>query len=485
MKNVFLGVDIGTTNIKLVVTKADLMPLYEKSYDYNYDILPNGWLEIAPTRWTEIIFKGIDELQQVFPCQILAIAVTGQMHTTVFLDEKMHSIRPAILWNDMRTKQLLSEIKSILLEKTESPQLANVVSNGSPLANLYWLKQVEPEKFSKLHRVMMPVNYINLELCGQESMDYCDATTTSLYDLEKHDWAYSVFDAFGLDENLFPPLRAASEIIGFLKDDLLERWKQAKPVAIVTGTGDNVAAALATGSLDTGQPFLSLGTSGVAVIPDCYPNLKSVGKNVLAEIVPNDGLMITQGTVQAGAKINSWWIEKIMNQSDFLAAQNEISIANLGRNSTIFIPHMNGEKTLFANPDLRGAFLGLSLDTDSSEMYQAILEGLAFGLKMVIEEMLNLDNVSALTIVGGGAKSSLWLKMFANIFNKPICKGDSSSDAVYGAIRLAMISQGEKSIAKKSQSLYILPDQKLVSLYEKQYKKYQQGVRSIQYFTTV
>ena len=479
MERVFLGIDVGTTNIKLVVARSDMTILYEKSYNYEYDTLPDDWLEIEPQRWLDIILNGMDELQHDYPCQIQAIGVTGQMHTTIFLDKNGHPIRPAILWNDMRTKHLIPEIKRVISEKTNLPQLADIVSNGNPVANIYWLKRYEKEHFNRLHRVMMPVNYVNYFLCEKESLGYCDATTTSLYDLEAHDWARTVFEILGLDINLFPPLKGASEVIGFLREDLQNRWKQKNQVAIVTGTGDNVATALSTGGFETLQPILSLGTSAVLIIPGYYPNLKTIGKNVLAEIRKGDNTMITQGTVQAGAKINSWWVNKILIESDFLGLQQDIPIEKLGHNSVYFIPHLNGEKTLFANPDLRGAFVGLGLDTSQSDMYLAVLEGLAFALRMLMEVMTSMNQVKLVTVVGGGAKSPLWLEIIANVLNKPIRRVTEGTEAVHGAIQLAIMSQGIMFAPPHSNSELILPKTDISHFYDVQFEQYKKAMIAI------
>ncbi|MDO4667475.1 MAG: FGGY family carbohydrate kinase [Streptococcus sp.] len=471
----FVGLDIGTTSIKITVIDEQKIVQYEKQYHYHYDVLPNDWLEISPEIWKDIVIKAFDELFESFPCQISSIGITGQMHTTVFIDSEGNSIRPAILWNDMRTKNIIPKIKQLLQENASYPYIENILSNGSPLANILWLKENESENYRILNKIMMPLNYINYILSGEKSMDYCDASTTSLYDISKREWAYPIFEMFSLSKNLFPEVTSATHIIGNLKTHFLERWNQKDPVAIITGTGDNIASVIATTNFKSDQPIISLGTSGVLIIPDAFPNIKPVGKNVIAKIVDEDDTIITQGTVQSGAKVNSWWIEKILGLSDYSQFQEKIDWSLLGKNEVMFVPHLNGEKTLFSNPNLRGAFIGLGLETTKYEMYLSILEGIAFGMKMIFNDLCEENYFSNLIIVGGGAKSKLWVTIFANVFNLPIKHISSPCDAVYGAAILALMSQKNKYDDDWNQEYeLIVPNQTTAQSYEKKYLKYSQ-----------
>ena len=472
MNRVFVGIDIGTTAIKIAATDEHMTPLYENDYLYDCITLPNGWIEIEPTIWKDLVFHAIDEMIEHHPYQITAIGITGQMHTTVFLDKNGQSVRPAILWNDMRTKDLIPQLKQFLgsqMNLSSSQQKA--ISNGSPIANIFWLKTNEMELYRCVDKVVMPVNYVNFTLTGQLSLDYCDASTTGLFDLEKRTWCSDIFRILEFSPTIFPTLIPASNVVGYLLPDLCERWQQNNSVAIIAGTGDNVASALATGSFDTEQPVISLGTSGVLVFPNRKSKLNKVGKNVIAEIVANDLTMISQGTVQTGAKLNSWWLENIVGRKDYSSAQDEIISSKLGSNPVFFIPHLKGEKTLFANPNLRGAFFGLGLDTEQSDMYLAVLEGLAFGMKMLFDQMNNLQNIQYLSIVGGGAKSRLWVEVFANIFNYPIKRIISPCEAVHGAIRLAIMSQNIE-LKENLEEEVVYPTDELVKQYQKQYEIY-------------
>lgn len=471
--SVYIGLDIGTTSIKVAAVTNQLETIFEKQYVYDYLIPKKGWTEIEPDTWVKITINGLQELFQQIPAEtVKGIGITGQMHTTVFVDKHGFSVRPAIMWNDNRTKESLPIIKQRLKSNEKSAHIAKIVSTGSPLTSLLWVREHEPETFGKINQFLIAKDYVKLKLTGVASTDYCDASTSSLYDLNSDDWSEEVQTLFRLDKQLFPAIRPASAVVGGLTEEICHQLNITKPIPVVSGTGDNVASALVSGSFESMQPLVSLGTSGVLVIPNSQHQLKSKGKNVVAKITEADDSIITQGTVQAGAKINSWWLEDILQTDNYAEEQEKISLTLLGENEVFFSPHMNGEKTLFAEPDLKGAFIGLGLDTGRAEMYLAVLEGLAFGIRQLFDAMKNEQQPAYFTIVGGGAKSEIWIKIFANVLGYPIRRVLTSQEAVHGAAILAIISVEGKITFPINAAQLIQPDPELIVKYNQRYKKY-------------
>lgn len=471
--SVYVGLDIGTTSIKVAAVTKQLKTVFEKQYAYDYLTPQKGWTEIEPDTWVEIAVNGLRELFQELPAEtVKGIGITGQMHTTVFVNKHGFSVRPAIMWNDNRTKESIPEIKQVLESNDQSAHISRIVSTGSPLANLLWVRESEPQLFEQIDKVLIAKDYVKWKLTGIYATDYCDASTSSLFDLHTNHWSKEVQELFGLDSKLFPEIRPASAIVGELTEELCKELKLEKAIPVVSGTGDNVASALVSGGFETMQPLISLGTSGVVVIPNGQHQLKARGKNVIARITEKDNSIITQGTIQAGAKINSWWLERILQTDKYSEEQEKIPKELLGENEVFFFPHMNGEKTLFAEPDLKGAFIGLGLETGRTEMYLAVLEGLAFGIRQLFEAMKNEKPPEYFTIVGGGAKSKLWIKIFANILGYPIKRVLTSQEAVHGAAILAIMGVEENFIFPKNDAQLIQPDPVLVEKYNQRYKKY-------------
>lgn len=471
--SVYVGLDIGTTSIKVAAVTKQLETVFEKQYAYDYLVPQKGWTEIKPDTWGELVIKGLKELFQQVPAETVAgIGITGQMHTTVFVDEHGLSVRPAIMWNDNRTKSSLSEIKQRLESKAETVHLAKIVSTGSPLANLLWVKEHEPEQYQQINKFLIAKDYVKLKLTGTYTTDYCDASTSSLYDLHADCWSEEVQELFDLPRSFFPDIRPASTIIGELTKEICRELNIESTIPVVSGTGDNVASVLISGGFENMQPLVSLGTSGVVVIPNAHHQLKQIGKNVVAKLTDEDEAIITQGTVQSGAKINSWWMEKILRTKNYTKEQEEIPLTLLGENEVLFFPHMNGEKTLFADPNLKGSFIGLGLETRRAEMYLAVLEGLAFGIRQLFLSLKNDEAPQYFTIVGGGAKSELWIKIFANVLGYPIKRIQTSQEAVHGAAILAMMGVEGSFVFPKSDAQVIPPDPVISAKYNQRYENY-------------
>ncbi|MTD39117.1 xylulose kinase [Erwinia sp. CPCC 100877] len=473
MTKKYIGLDIGTTAIKISVVDNQLVSFYERQYDYDYLTPHKDWTEINPDTWLKIVLEGLHELFQHIPEKnVSGIGLTGQMHTTVFVDKHGFSVRPAIMWNDNRTKDMIPLISEKLLENEETSYLARMVSTGSPLANLLWLKAHEPENYKRTEKVLIAKDYLIWKLAEVYSTDYCDASVSSFYDLNKDSWSESVQQLFNLKPSLFPEINYSSKVVGYLSKTMQQHLAIQKEIPVVAGTGDNVAAALVSGSFVHDQPLISLGTSGVVVIPNRYHQLKATGKNVVAKINEDDNTIITQGTVQAGAKVNSWWLENIIHTKDYLKEQAKISDQLNGNNEVLFFPHLNGEKTLYGEPNLKGAFVGLSLETTQEEMYLAVLEGLTFGMKSLYEKMKNEKEPEYFTIVGGGAKSELWIQLFADILNYPIRRVINNREAVQGAAILAILGvENQFEFPENDFQIFEPRDDKSIE-YEKKYANY-------------
>lgn len=473
MKEMYIGIDIGTTSIKLSTMDNQMNEVHDVQYTYDYLTPHKEWTEIHPDTWYDIVLKGLKEtFQYVHPNNVSGIGITGQMHTTVFVDKHGLSVRPAIMWNDARTKEMIPKIKEQLLKSNETSHIAKIISTGSPLANLLWVKENEPDNFEKIYKLLIAKDYLVFKLTGAYSTDYCDSSTSSLYDLNHDQWSSEVQQFFGFNKDIFPEINHSSKIVGYLCKELKERFNLDGEIPIVAGTGDNVASALASGCFEGNQPLISLGTSGVVVISNNHHQLKKIGKNVVAKIQEDDNTIITQGTVQAGAKVNSWWMNEILRTNNFLEEQNNISMELMGKNEVLFFPHLSGEKTIYTQPNLRGAFVGLSLETTREEMYLSVLEGLAFGIKRLFELMKNKEKPRYFSIVGGGAKSELWIRIFANILNTPVKRMYNSQEAVNGAAALAIIGVEGRVETSNSEFQMIYPEETIADRYKKNYIDY-------------
>lgn len=474
MKKLFLGIDVGTSSVKFSVVNLAGLSVYQKSYPYDIEVNQRGWKEVSPYVWKNLLKKGLFGLiEEVDSSEIEGIGITGQMHTTVFLDKKGTPVRKSIMWNDNRVKNMLPRIKSILKNSVGNTVAAATVSTGSPLANILWVKENESENFSKIATVCFPVDYLVFLLTGKISTDYCDASTSSMYNFDMNDWDQNILKTFEIPSKIFPPICPSAQVVGNVSNNLQQAFNLSAKVKVVVGTGDNAATAIANKIFADQQPIISLGTSGVLIIPSLKNTVKSVGKNVAVSIKDKKPQIITQGTVQAGAQLNEWWMKKVIMSGDFKKEQDNIPSQLLGDNSVMFLPHLNGEKTLYESPQLKGTFIGITLETTRYEMYLAVLEGLAFGIKQLFEKMKDQQEPEYFVAVGGGTHSKLWCQIFANVLGYPIKIYSKAREAVDGATILAALGTGDKISDFEEQPKTFYSDEKIVRKYQAKFKYYQ------------
>lgn len=440
----YIGIDVGTSSVKLVLINeaGKIINSVERRY---HNLTPKpGWIEQNPVIWYENVILGIKDLLKGNDANLVrAIGVTGQMHTTVILDDKGNVIRPAILWNDTRTSYLVKDLKLKVQNDEDTSYLANIISTGSPAVNLLWIKENEPSNFNKIKTVLILKDYIVYRLTGVLSTDYCDSSTSALLDLKQKKWSEKMKDIIGIGD-ILPEIHSSADIVGTLRKDIADILGLNSNVKVIAGTGDNAAAAVATGCIEFGSPLISIGTSGVIIVPTSNVIYNSRGKNILFSVLNNDMINLFMGVVQAAASCNHWWMEDVLETDNYLLEHSKIKANDLGQNEVIFFPHLTGDKTVYADPLVRGAFIGLGIDTTRAKITQAILEGVAFALREVIEVMKLLDiKIERARVTGGGAKSDIWLKIISNVLNITLDKLGSDAGAAYGASILASIGCGE------------------------------------------
>lgn len=469
----YVGIDMGTSSLKITLIDEVGHVHSQISQEYDYAMPREDWREIEPIIWAEALDSCMKKLRQSqgndFMQQIAGIGVTGQMHTTVFLDRAGESIRPAIMWNDNRANDLLQDIKAQLSGKKSLEQIKRIISSGSPALNLSWLRKYEPENFQRLDKFIIGPDYLVYWLTGHVGTDYCEASTSSLYDLQNLCWLEEMCQIVGISSGHCPQVCASVNIAGPLKESLVKAWGLNNQVAVVVGTGDNAAAALATGADQGKFALMSLGTSGVLLFKR-NGLVEARGKNILFATEDGRPEFLVQGVLQSCGRTMNWWVKKILGVEDIASAFADIDWQTSARKKLLFYPHIMGEKTLYGNPDLRGAFIGLSESDTRQDMLTAILEGMAFGTRELVEKMnVPPDLMNPLRFTGGGAANTLWLKIMATVLNVPVQRIKNGGGAGYGAALLAM---KQRPKVKEEIKEIIYPEQDLLACYAEKYNNY-------------
>ena len=474
----YIGIDLGTSAVKLLLMDGAGKIHKIVSREYPLEFPRPGWSQQRPEDWKEAVFSGIRELLSGFDgSRVAGIGAGGQMHGLVVLDEQDRVIRPAILWNDGRTAEQVAYLNEEIGMKRLSQMTANIAFAGFTAPKLLWMREKEPENFARIHRIMLPKDYINYILTGVHATDYSDASGMLLLDVEKKRWSAEMLALCGVRENQMPRLYESYETVGTVKPEIAKELGIPASCRVCAGAGDNAAAAVGTGVVGRGGCNISLGTSGTVFISS--DTFRVDENNALHAFAHADGGYHLMGCMLCAASCNKWLMEDIFHTDRYGEEQAAIAEDKLGENHVFFLPYLMGERSPINDTNARGTFLGLTMDTCRADMTQAVLEGVAFAIRDSFEVVKKLGiDVKASKLCGGGAKSSLWKKILANVLNMDLELVASEQGPGMGGAMLAMVACGEyTTVADACGALVrvvdtVHPDPALAAKYEKQYRKF-------------
>ena len=471
----YIGVDLGTSALKLVMmnSKGELVKSVSKEYPLYFP--HSGWSEQKPEDWFIAVKEGLKEIAAGLDDKIGGISFGGQMHGLVILDKDDKVLRPAILWNDGRSTEETDYLNNVVGKEKLSKLTANIAFAGFTAPKILWVKENEPELFAKISKIMLPKDYISYMLSGNFSTDYSDASGMLLLDVKNKKWSKEMIDICGISEDMLPKLYESYEVVGAIKPELAKELGLNEGIKIVAGAGDNAAAAIGTATVGEGACNISLGTSGTVFISS--KNFGVDNFNALHSFAHADGNYHLMGCMLSAASCNKWWMEEILNTKDF--AKEQSNIDNLGENNVFFLPYLMGERSPHNDPDAAGTFIGMRMDTKREDMTLAVFEGVTFALRDSLEVARSLGiKIEKTMICGGGAKSPLWKRLVANILNVEVEVPVSEEGPGFGAAILAAVGCGEyESVEKAAKSIIkikekIKPEADLVVKYEEKYQKF-------------
>ena len=472
----YIGIDLGTSAVKLL--RMDEKGNIEKivSREYPLQFPQPGWSEQSVEVWYTQTLDGLQEL--LADCdkkQVAGIGCGGQMHGLVLLDKDDAVIRPAILWNDGRTTEEVAYLNEVVGQEKLAELTGNIAFAGFTAPKVLWVAKHEPENFARIHKIMLPKDYLAYKLTGEFCTDVSDASGTLFFDVKNRCWSKEMLEICQIQPQQLPKVYESYEMVGNLKSQVAEVLGVATTTFVVAGAGDNAAAAVGTGTVGANACNISLGTSGtVFITSDAF---RTDQHNSLHAFAHADGKYHLMGCMLSAASCNKWWMENIIETTNY--AENQEYISNYGKNHVFFLPYLMGERCPHNNPDARGTFIGMSLNTTRADMTQAVFEGVVYGLRDSVEVARNLGiELQSTRICGGGAKSSLWKKLVANILNMDVEVLEIEEGPGYGGAILAAVANGEfENVAEAGKQLgkvktTIHPDPELAACYNAQYEKY-------------
>lgn len=434
----YLGIDLGTSGLRLLLVDQDGTPIGAAERHYDVTHLHAGWSEQDPADWITALEGAVEELRAHFPefAEVTGIGVAGHMHGATLLDDDGQVLRPCILWNDTR-----SHMEAARLDATDQVRAlsGNIVFPGFTAPKLEWVRRNEPEVFDRVARVLLPAAYLNHYLTGDYVADMSDSAGTSWLDVGKRDWSKVLLDAGHMRHDQMPRLVEGAEVAGHLRDDLVSRWGLSGPVTVAGGAGDNAAAACGIGALDEGQGFVSLGTSGVLLSArDGYRPAPETAVHTFCHAVP--GRWYQMGVMLSATDSLNWLAGVTGTTPKDLTSTLGETPAVPG--SVRFLPYLSGERTPHNDAEIRGSFTGLEAGTTRDDLTRAVLEGVAFALRDSFEALAATGaNLDRLIAIGGGTGSRCWVRLIATVLGVPLLlpKG-SEFGAALGAARLGLVA---------------------------------------------
>ncbi len=455
----YLGIDIGTTGTKTLLIDAAGNVVCEANATYPMEQPRPGWTQQNPDDWWTATVATVREVMsksKLAPGDVTAIGLSGQMHGSVFLDKNNKVLRPALLWNDQRTEAECAEITTKAGGRKALIRLvANPALTGFQAPKILWLRNHEPKLFAKLSKVLLPKDDIRRRMIGDYVTEVSDASGTLLLDVIKRRWSGTLLSKLDLDDSLLPRVVESEDVTGTLTIAAADELGLTTKCKVVGGAGDCAAGAIGNGVVRAGLLSTSIGTSGVMFVHSDQPQYDSLGRlHTFCHAVRGKWHMMGVNLTSGGSL--QWWVENVLaqqasgsaataaaNAQAFKAATEEAAAVAAGSGSLLFLPYLNGERTPHADPQARGAFVGLNLTHQRSHLTRAVMEGVTFALRDSLEIIQSLDvPVKEIRASGGGSKNPLWRQMQADVFGQKITTLKVEQGPAYGVALLAAVGDG-------------------------------------------
>jgi len=480
-----LGIDVGTGGSRaLVIDDAGRITSSATVEHVPFASPQTGWAEQDARDWWRASTLAIrDVLSKENPEEIGAIGLSGQMHGLVLLDKNDKVLRPSIIWCDQRTDvQCGSLTKEIgaerLIKLTCNPALT-----GFTLPKMLWVRECEPQLWQQVHAVLLPKDYVRLRLSGDKATDVADASGTLLFDVAQRKWSEEMLSATEIDRRLLPRVYESPHVTGIVSPAGAEATGLRAGTPIVAGGGDQAAGAVGMGIVRSGTVSATIGTSGVVFAASDKPALDPKGRvHTFCHAVPERWhvMGVTQG---AGLSLR-WYRDQFgagneHGRDPYDRLTEEAAHAPAGSDGLLWAPYLMGERTPHLDPHARAALVGLTASHTRAHVVRAILEGVAFSLRDTFEifKAMNVP-VEEVRLGGGGARSSLWRQIQADIYGREVKTVAAEEGAAYGAALLAGVAAGAwPSVDAACDAVVriastIEPDTESVNLLDRQYQKF-------------
>jgi xylulokinase len=441
-----LGIDTSTTATKAVLVDDAGSVVGVGVAEYGFDTPQPLWSEQEPSLWWDGTIGAVRAVlaSTGIPAEALAaIGLTGQMHGAVLLDADDRVLRPAILWNDQRTAHACDEIREAVGAQRLIEITGNDAVTGLTAPKLVWVRDHEPDVWRRIAHVLLPKDFVRLELTGEHALDKADGAGTLLFDLAARDWSAEVLAALRIPREWLPATHEGPTITGHVTERAAAATGLRAGTAVVAGGGDQSANAVGVGATEPGTVALSLGTSGVVFAATDAPLFDARGR-VHAFCHALAGRWHLMSVMLSAAGSLRWFRDTFAPGESFEALVATAAAVPAGSEGLLFLPYLSGERSPHPDPLARGALIGLNLGHDRAHLLRAVLEGVAFGLRDGLDLMIEagMPPPAQVRASGGGIASPLWRQILADVLDTELAIVGTTEGAAYGAALLGTEAAG-------------------------------------------
>lgn len=479
----FLGIDTSTTSSKALIIDQMGKVVVVASSPHTLQSPKPLWSEQNPDEWWTAVASSIQSALKkagIDGKEIGAVGLTGQMHGLVLLDEAGRVLRPAILWNDQRTQAQCDEIHQRIGKAKFIQITGNVALTGFTAPKILWVKENEPDIFTKAKHVLLPKDYVRFKLTNEYAMDKADGAGTVLFDLRARDWSDEVLSALDIPRAWMPRTFEGTEFTGYVTEEAAALTGLKAGTSVAAGGGDQAAGAVGVGAVEAGVVALTVGTSGVVFATTPTALIEPDGRlHAFCHAAP--GMWHFMGVMLSAAGSLQWYRDTFAPSMSFDDLIKEAEAIPAGCEGLEFLPYLSGERTPYPDPLARGAFIGLTLRHNLAHMTRAVLEGVSFGLKdsFTLIQNAGLGAITQVRASGGGTKSALWRQILASVLDAELVTVNTTEGGAYGAALLAGVGAGTwPDVVTACQACIKItgrtqPDPQQVKVYQKAYAVYQ------------
>ncbi len=421
-----LAHDLGTTGNKASLFNSSGVSVASAHESYPTAYTQPNWAEQDPGDWWQAVKKSTRALLDssgISPSDVAAVSFSGMMNGALAVDKQGTPLRTAIIWADQRATDEAAFLARTCGAKEVYRRTGHRPGASYTAAKMLWVQRNQPDLYAQTYQFLQAKDYIAFRLSGVFATDYSDASSTNLFDLEQLDWATDLIQAVGLDLRRLPPAHPSETVIGKVTPEAAAETGLLAGTPVVIGGGDGACATVGAGSVAPGDAYNYIGSSSWIAVTAEEP-LYDPEMRTFTFVHLDPKLYFPTGTMQSAGGAYDWF-ERLLRREgeDKIYAELEAAAAGVdpGSKGLIFLPYLIGERSPYWNPHARGVFAGLTMSHGRGEMARAVLEGVAFNLRMILDVFQERGKwIQAMRLIGGGARNAPWRQILADVYGLPV-----------------------------------------------------------------